>query len=424
MTRPIAYIVKTAKPIAPFGDDVSEVLINHKSLRDQQRDALTGSGFEIRYVSRQDEIPDEEYPCLVLTDDLYFTAASVRSFLKISEGTSSSTQCAISKDTAFCRLFAPFKDSDSPYRVDFPMYHLKQPRSADLQPVVIDVCEHKLPFYIPAHMRGSAETALPVTSRPIVQISYAVDILLANIACLHVRFAQALDSLAQRMLLLMRARSTQPARVLARLNRVGPGCDIHPTAYLEGAEIGANVKIGANAVIRMSSIGDGCDIGDGSVVKHSIVGEGSVLFDDLTLGFAVCYPETFLIHGPYHLSVFGRASAMFATILHDFRLDGNPIRLEIDGHLLPFPFPFVGSFIGHRTRVAGGSVISPGRSIPNDLLIFPSPGEVLSRIPADVPRGVPLFIQNGELRELAYQADADRAVGLEDFKQAAWRASR
>jgi NDP-sugar pyrophosphorylase family protein len=151
----------------------------------------------------------------------------------------------------------------------------------------------------------------------------------------------------------------------------------------------------------MSNIGDGCNIGDGSVVQHSVVGAGSVLFDDLTLGFAVCYPETFLIHGPYHLSVFGRASAMFATILDDYRLDGKPIRLEMGGKLVAHPFPFMGSFIGHRTRVAGGSIISPGRSIPNDVLVFPSPGSVLSRVGEDLPRGVPLFIQNGGLEQFA-----------------------
>src|SRR5262249_44768867 len=159
-------------------------------------------------------------------------------------------------------------------RVRFPLYYLKS-ADADVRVEVIDPGEYMLPFYIPAHMRGPAETTLPICYRPVIQIRHAMDILFANIASLHVRFAAALDSPIQRTLLVLRAMSAQPARVLSKMNKIGPGCDIHPTASLEGAEIGANVQVGAHAVIRMSSIGDGCQVGDGAIVKHSVVGNGS-----------------------------------------------------------------------------------------------------------------------------------------------------
>ncbi len=399
MSARTACIIQTSRSITPFGDPVGDVLVNHTPLRERQEEALSKLGFATRRIARPEDISADDCPCLLFPDDLYFNAALLREFVRLSQVAPGSTQCAIARDTAFARIFASFQDRESSDAVRFPLYYLKSPNLAQARQTVIDIGEYKLPFYIPAHMKGTSETVLPVCIRPLIQIRHPVDILFANIACLHVRFAETLDSFARRLFLALRARSLQPARVLTRMNRIGPGCDIHPTARLEGAEIGAKVQIGANAVIRMSSIGDGCHIGDGSVVKHSVVGQGSVLFDDLTLGFAVCYPETFLIHGPYHLSVFGRASAMFATILDDFRLDGKPIRLEMDGELAALPFPFIGSFFGHRTRVAGGSIISPGRSIPNDLLIFPSPGGVLSRIRTDLPPGVPLFIQDGGLQE-------------------------
>ncbi|HEX8706722.1 MAG TPA: hypothetical protein VF723_00550 [Pyrinomonadaceae bacterium] len=406
MTRHTAYIIQTFKRIAPFDDEMGEVLINQRPLGERQQEALSELGFTVRRVAAREEIPAGDYPCLVLTDDLYFNAAVVREFLKRSQTVSGSTQCATSKGTVFYRIFTAFQDEQSEGLARFPLYYLKSANEAECRATVIDIGEHTLPLNIPAHMRGPAEIAIPVCLRPLMQLNHAVDILFANIACVNVRFAELLDSFARRMLVAVRAASVQPARLLAKMNKIGPGCDIHPTAWLEGAQIGANVQIGANAVIRMSTIGDGCHIGDGSVVKHSVVGSGSVLFDDLTLGFAVCYPQTFLIHGPYHLSVFGRSSAMFATILDDFRLDGKPIRLLMDGRLVPFPFPFIGSFIGHRTRVAGGSIISPGRSIPNDLLIFPSPDGVLSRIRSNVPRGVPLFIHQGGLRPETGDASA------------------
>jgi acetyltransferase-like isoleucine patch superfamily enzyme len=364
----------------------------------RQHEALTALGFDVRRAARMEDIPANAYPCLALTDDLYFNVSALREFLGAARRAAGSSQCATRNDTVFARTFNPLHEDQAEGRNRFPLYYLKAP-GARVDELVIDIGEYPFPIYIPPHMRGPMDIAFPACLRPLMRITHAVELLFANLACIHVRVAEVFASPRRRLSLALRAMSTNPARVLARMNRIGPGCQIHPTAWLEGAELGANVQIGAYAVVRMSRIGDGCQIGDGSVVKHSVVGSGSVLFNDLTLGFAVCYPETFLIHGPYHLSIFGRSSAMFATILDDFRLDGKPIRIMKDGKLTPYPFPFLGSFIGHRTRVAGGSIIGPGRSIPNDLLIFPPPDGVLNRIPDGLPRGVPLFIQDGGLEE-------------------------
>lgn len=410
MRRTKAFIVRTETRIAPFDDRASETLVVQKPLRERQLEVLAELGLEAQAAASVEDVPRHERPCLVFTDDLYFNSDALSRFLRLARAAPNSTRCVLPKTTAFARLFTPAKDDDSTDDlIRLPLYFLKEADPQDAADVELDVGERPVPFYVPPHMRGADELVLPACLRPVMRLRHAPDILLANIAHLHTRFARLLHSPARRALLALRARSLQPARALARMNRIGRRADIHPTAYLEGAEIGDDCQIGANAVIRMSSVGDRCQIGDGSVVKHSVVGDGSVLYDDLTLGFAVCYPETFLIHGPYHLSVFGRSSAMFATILDDFRLDRKPIRLEIDGEYVPHPFPFIGSFIGHRTRVAGGAIISPGRSIPNDLLIFPSPGAVLTRLRRDLPRDVPLFIQDGELRELYDDGRAGRA---------------
>jgi len=401
MKEKIAYIIKTSKCIPPFGDDVSEVLINRKPLRERQQEALSEAGFTARYIHQKDEIAAEDYPCVLLSDDLYFNGLALREFVRLSQTVPNSTQCVIPKGSAFLQIFAPFQDGESEDRIRSSLYYLNTPDEDEFHEIELDIGEQKVPFNIPSHMRGTSEIALPLCLRPLMQINHPIHILWASIACLNIRFREISDSLVRRLSLLLRARSLKPARLLTGMNKIGRGCEIHPTAYLEGAELGNNVKIGANAVIRMSNIGDDCDIGDGSVIKHSVVGSGSVFFDDLTLGFAVCYPETFLIHGPYHLSVFGRSSAMFATILGDFRLDGKPIKLDVNGELLPYPFPFIGSFIGHRTRVAGGCIIPPGRIIPNDLLIFPPSDSVLNRIDEELPHGVPLFIKEGRLQKIS-----------------------
>jgi carbonic anhydrase/acetyltransferase-like protein (isoleucine patch superfamily) len=418
MSRKIAHIVRTGRRIAPFDDPVGEALIKQKPLAEHQREVLSELGYEVRHISAGEAISGDSHSSLLLHDDLYFNAATIREFVRVARDSPASSQCAIAKDTAFARIFTPLQDKESPHWTRFPLFHLRGNDLSRCDVKVIDIHEHQVPIHVPPHMRGPTDPIVPLTTTPLVQITHAYDIIFANVACLNVRFAELLGSPTRKLLSVIRARSAHPARVLSTLNKIGRNCDIHPTAYLEGAEIGSGVHIGANAVVRMSSIGDGCNIGDGSVVKHSVVGEGSVLFDDLTLGFAVCYPETFLIHGPYHLSLFGRSSAMFATILDDFRLDGQPIRVEIDGQLVAYPFAFIGSIIGHRTRVAGGSIISPGRILPNDILIFPSPGAVLTRIPRDVPRGVPLFVHDGTLKEAS-----DPSLKIEQVKHKQERSS-
>lgn len=395
----LAYVLATHKRIAPWDDPVGEVLIKGRPLHRHQREALAAAGFAVKTISERAEIDPADLPCLLLSDDLFFTPEVVSELVRRSGESGRSTQASIQETSTFARSLLPFHPREDG-RILFPLYVLREPEPVAFDPVVMEIDDLTFPVSIPDHMRRGVEVAISLSTRPLVTISHAVDVLGANIGCLHARFARAFTSTPRKLLLALRARSVQPARLLAKMNRVGPGCDIHPTAYLEGAEIGAGVKIGAHAVVRMSYVGDGCELGDCAVVKHSVVGEGSVLFNDLTLGFGVCYPETFLIHGPYHLSVFGRQSAMFATILDDYRLDNRPIRLEVDGELRPHPFPFVGSFIGHRTRVAGGSIISPGRILPNDLMVFPPLNNVLTYIDDDLPTGEPLFIEEGRLKPL------------------------
>jgi acetyltransferase-like isoleucine patch superfamily enzyme len=397
MVNRTAYIISTGKHIVPFEDPVSEVLVKETPLRLQQQQALAEAGFSARLVRDWSEIVARDLPCPVLTDDLFFTSEALRDFLRFSESRVRSTQCAIAESTTFAKTLLPFHPRVCG-RIPYPLYYLRDLNAEEFEPVVIDLEELRFPVRIPMHMRGGADVAIPLSTKALVQISHPVDILGANFACLHLRFARTFASAYKKLWLALRAASTRVPKLLAKLNKIGPSCDIHPTACLEGAEIGSGVAIGANAVVRMSHVGDGCSIGDGVVVKHSVVGENSVLFSDVTLGFAVTYPETFLINGPYHLSVFGRESAMFATILDDYRLDGKPIRMEVNGTFLPHTFPFAGSFIGHRTRVAGGSIIAPGRILPNDLLIFPSSSNVLTRIESGLPRNEPLFIQEGGLK--------------------------
>lgn len=393
------FILRSDVRIAPFGDPVGECPIVHAPLREWQARAAALLGAEAVSIADPREIGPGDHPCLLARDDLFFTADTLREFVRLAARRGASTRFAARSGTAYFRTAAPFQEGDDGERVTFPLELRVGPTGgASLPATLVDLGEHDLPVALPAHMKGGREVALPAVVRPILQLRHPVHLLCANLLAVNVRFARLAGSRVRQALLAARAGSRRPVNLLARMNRVGAGCDVHPTARLEGAELGRGVRVGAHALVRMSSVGDGCDVGDGAVVRHCVLGAGTVLFDNLDLNFVLTYPEVFLIHGPYNLSVFGRAAAMFATILTDFRLDGKPIRLEVDGQLREFPFPFVGSFVGHRTRVGGGSIIAPGRLIPNDLLVFPSPRSVLASVDPLAPRSVPLAIEDGRLK--------------------------
>src|ERR1043165_166342 len=105
MSRGTAYIIQTSKLIAPFNDPVTDVLVNQRPLGERQTEALSELGFTVRRVAEMGEIPEEDYPCLALTDPLYFSAAPRRNFRRAAEGAAGSAQCAVPKETAFSRIF-------------------------------------------------------------------------------------------------------------------------------------------------------------------------------------------------------------------------------------------------------------------------------------------------------------------------------
>ena len=83
------------------------------------------------------------------------------------------------------------------------------------------------------------------------------------------------------------------------------------------------------------------------------------------------YDDVFLIHGPYQFSIFGRGSAVFATINGDVRMDQKTIRIEGPDGTIDSRQHLLGVAYGHGAKVAGGNIIPPGRIIPNGFVELP-----------------------------------------------------
>ncbi len=171
---------------------------------------------------------------------------------------------------------------------------------------------------------------------------------------------------------------------------IAPGADVHPTAVIEGSEIGTETRVGAHAVVRFSVVGRGARLHDGAKVELSVVGDGTWLMHDLVLYRSATESGVFLIHGPYQFSAFLAGSSAFATILMDYRADGRPIRVAGPGGPRDYAGRLLGSVVGPGAKILGGCMVAPGRSVPAGTWLAPDPGQVHVLSAPDFPGGTAL----------------------------------
>jgi acetyltransferase-like isoleucine patch superfamily enzyme len=158
---------------------------------------------------------------------------------------------------------------------------------------------------------------------------------------------------------------------LKRRNQIGKNCQIHPTAVIEGCQIGDNVIVGANAVLRLSIIGENTYIGDTAVVTFSIVGKNNYIMTGNHIQFCLTYESVFTIHGPYQFSIFGKNTAVFATINCDIRLDEKTISIPTENGIIDSKQYLLGIAYGHYCKVGASNIIAAGRIVPNRAILNP-----------------------------------------------------
>jgi hypothetical protein len=177
-------------------------------------------------------------------------------------------------------------------------------------------------------------------------------------------------------------------RIALSYRAIAASADVHPTAVVEGSVIGPGCRIGAHAVVRFSHLGRDVRLHDGAKVEWSVVGDRTWLMHDLVLYRCCVERDCFLIHGPYQFSAFQAGAAAFATILMDYRPDGRPIRVQVEGQVRDYPGRFLGAVLQPGAKTLGGSLVGPGRVVPAGCWLGTPDGSIHVRdAPADAPRG-------------------------------------
>lgn len=381
------HVVATGRRIAPFDDPVADVPIANRPLSAWQDEMLVGFT----------RIAAIEAPCLVVPDTLFTTPEVLTRFVERAGGRDAVLVLAASR---FARATAHVQPGVQPIEGGHRFSEVRfVATGAPPVDVVIDPEEEVFPMALPAVFGGPVEVGLP--RHPVMTLHHWVHVLWANQAAgsLEVRRVPRWRGLLRVLWAVIRARSIDKWRVLARLNTIGRGCDIHPTAVIEGSTLGDRVTVGPHARIVFSRVGDGATVMSGAEVEASTLGEGSTVAQNSGVRLCVLYPEAFASQVLMQACVLGRR---VLTTPGSFSIDLNldqDVRVPLDGVLHSTGTRFLGSAFGHRARVGTGIWLASGRSIPNDALVIKDPSDVVQRIPEVAPDG-PLVNRGGTLERL------------------------
>jgi hypothetical protein len=420
-----AYLVASGRVIQPFGDPVADSMIGNLSLREHQAAVLREAGLELVRVDRPDEIPPGRH--LVTRDDVYFTRRVLVSLLELARAQPGSLRAGLPAESLLVRRTAPLQDLEQAevegealvlYRlgileVERPPVALSglDALFAAARPVRARFREKLLEVPTPKNITGSASFRHPLTSSIVLHVRHWVHVLWANQLSIQVRWVETIldhklwsagrliaGALRGGLAGLARGR-LEPARLkwgaFARMNVIGKGCDIHPTAHLEGVQLGDGVRVGAYTLIRGSLVGSGTSIEDRANVIFSVIGPGSFMSKNASMTLCAGYPEADLSIRGVQCCLFGRRVAMTSGArVIDMKVKGE-IQVLDEGRPVSAGTNFLGACFGHGAFAGADVIVQAGRAVPNGAVLVRPPGDIFRDIPADLPPGEPAWAVDG-----------------------------
>lgn len=389
-----AICISTKTKVAPFGDPVAEVLVNGRTLLEEQTDALLAAGFDL-----VDQPPEQE-AYLLFSDRTWFTAETLRRMKAAGEGRLQES------DPRWSAWTGAQQSLEAPGLYELAI-RTGTPTFDGLTPIQVDMDLHEMALEV-RHSALSHAIENPVAVGPVMvhQIEHWSHIVRVNQLVLINRMEEARLDWEQagwvgrfiRLLKLVWAtRSLNGWKIANRLSEFGKETKIHPSAVVEFSVIGDGCDIGPNAVIRGSVLRDGVKVDSNAVVNCSVLGQGSQVGRFGHVNLCTLYPGAMVSAGDgFQVCVFGRDSFVaWGSCILDLSF-GRPIRVEVDGPgtaLESTGHHFLGAAIGHRARLGHGVKLGYGTSVPNDALVV-SDGEML-RSWGDAPTDEPVVIRDG-----------------------------
>ncbi len=390
------YLEPSGRRIKPFDDPIGESLIQNRPLSSWQAEAFQEAGLEL--------IEAPQAPCLILPDTFFGTGSALIRFLEASQGQNATLLLARSRFGSSSVPLQPHVEAlESGWRFEKIRFMAKADPEAPYKDVLLDPEEEPFDLPAPKHYLGRDTLEMGVPRHAVMTLHHWVHLLWAN------QLAGSLEAIktpkwrwAARILwAILRARSLNKWRVLGKLNRLGRGCDIHPSAVVEGSTLGDGVTVGPHARVLLSTLGDGAEVMSGAQVDLSVIAEKAVVSEQCVIRFSVLYPGAVASQLLMQQCVLGRDAVVTkGSVSIDLNFSGE-IKLPLDGRVRSSGTPFLGSAYGHRCRVGTGFFISSGRAIPNDYFLLRDPRQILSVIPPGL-EGQPLNASGRKLKRLGF----------------------
>lgn len=273
-------------------------------------------------------------------------------------------------------------------------------RIAAALPVEVDLKERMLTFPLSEAHHGVAAVELPISDLLVLPTHHWLQLLWANLLGLgpflwrELVGRNILQVAGRAGWAALRAGSLDPRRVGSKLGRKGKGCQIHPSAVVEGCVLGADVQIGAGAVVRGCVLADGAAVEDLALVEFSVLAAGARVQRQAMVKFSVLGANC-AAGGLMQLGTLDRNSALKRTgVLMDMAL-GQGVEVMVGDRRVSAPLGLAGVCVGEGSVIGAGVNVAPGRAVPPDLKIVPGPHTTLTRIP-EAAQGV-MVVKDGSL---------------------------
>jgi len=404
-----AYLWNTGQVITPFNDPVGDLLILNRPLREHQASVLRRRGLEVEETRDPCTIRDEEF--LLLRDDLFFSDPALDRFLKQAREGGTSVACALEEGpfTEFTGFAQPLRDAvraggASPVKV-YGMYFCRGPLPSTtaldtLPPLTIEARQMAFPIQPGEMLPSTVEiTFTPAyTDAYMIHLCHWAHLWLANLLALGTTLFRAFTrSKVKLVLRALSAFSLNKHKIASRFVLKGRGCDIHPTAVVQGCILGDRVSIGAHCLVQGCILGDGVKVNEHSILLGSVFGEGSSTSPRGWTKFCVVYPKSSTTGHALHGSVVGHNVFMASpAYLYDLKIKGT-IKILHRGERVDTGLNFLGSCVGHEAIIGPDIWLASGMEVPNRAVVVKNPGEIITNIPENLPEGEYLTVRDGKL---------------------------
>jgi len=404
-----AYLWNTGQVLSPFKDPVGDLLILNRPLREHQESVLRRHGLEVAETRDPTTIRDEAF--LLIRDDLFFADTALGRFLARAREGRSSVACALEQGpfTEFTGFAQPLRDavlpdSGTPVKV-YGLFYCRGPLPSaaaldTFPPVPIEARQMAFPIR-PGDMLPSTVdvTFTPAyTDAVMIHVCHWAHLWLANLLALGGTLFQTFTrSKIKLVLRALSAFSLNKHRIASRFVLKGRGCDIHPSAVVQGCILGDRVTIGAHCLVQGCILGDGVKVNEHSILLGSVFGEGSSTSPRGWTKFCVVYPKSSTTGHALHGSVVGRNVFMASpAYLYDLKIKGT-IKIVHNGERVDTGLNFLGSCVGHEAIIGPDIWLASGMEVPNRAVVVKNPGEIITSIPEDLPEGEYLTVRDGRL---------------------------